>query len=479
MVGDSLRDDVEGARALGMRAVLVDREDRYPHVPERLRDLSGLAGALGLSAARIDGARREPEPVHLRAVQVHEQQRVSVDDLDDLVADAHDRRSGPYSFEIASAGSLTRSPFAVRHRGSAEREVGVDAAAAELHADPLRGERGEGVVPGRRRAVVADAVPPAPAALDLRCGQAEREAAERLRPRRPRRAWEAAGAPAAAGAARAQARTSRTAAPARMRNRYHERIPFGACICAPSSTSRRRVPATSSAADRTRSSRSSIPHVELVDAYLATAAELQRTITAVLETHVQADHVSGLPALVAATGATAYLPARGHGGLPARGARRRRRAGCSATRSSAPSATPGHAPAHNAYVVADLRRGTDEPWLVFTGDSLARRGRRPARPPRLGRARRRRISRGCSTRRSRSCSSCRTQSSSIRATTRARSARAGSRDTRSRRSASSGGTTTRCRPRDVDAFVAPILRDQPDAPPDQAAIVAANRAGVG
>src|SRR5581483_8865967 len=33
-------------------------------------------------------------------------------------------------------------------------------------------------------------------------------------------------------------------------------------------------------------------------------------------------------------------------------------------------ATPGHAPAHHAYVVADLRRGTGEPWLVFTGDSL-------------------------------------------------------------------------------------------------------------
>jgi glyoxylase-like metal-dependent hydrolase (beta-lactamase superfamily II) len=33
-------------------------------------------------------------------------------------------------------------------------------------------------------------------------------------------------------------------------------------------------------------------------------------------------------------------------------------------------ATPGHAPAHNAYVVSDLRRETDEPWLVFTGDSL-------------------------------------------------------------------------------------------------------------
>jgi glyoxylase-like metal-dependent hydrolase (beta-lactamase superfamily II) len=32
-------------------------------------------------------------------------------------------------------------------------------------------------------------------------------------------------------------------------------------------------------------------------------------------------------------------------------------------------ATPGHAPAHAAYVVADRRR-SEEPWLVFTGDSL-------------------------------------------------------------------------------------------------------------
>jgi len=33
-------------------------------------------------------------------------------------------------------------------------------------------------------------------------------------------------------------------------------------------------------------------------------------------------------------------------------------------------ATPGHAPAHHAYVVADRRRGDEEPWLTFTGDSL-------------------------------------------------------------------------------------------------------------
>ena len=48
MVGDSLEDDVEGARALGMRAFLVDRENRYPNVEGRLPDLYALPAALGL-----------------------------------------------------------------------------------------------------------------------------------------------------------------------------------------------------------------------------------------------------------------------------------------------------------------------------------------------------------------------------------------------------------------------------------------------
>ena len=51
MVGDSLEDDVEGARALGMRALLVDREGRYPDVPDALRDLYGVPAALGLRRA--------------------------------------------------------------------------------------------------------------------------------------------------------------------------------------------------------------------------------------------------------------------------------------------------------------------------------------------------------------------------------------------------------------------------------------------
>ena len=43
------------------------------------------------------------------------------------------------------------------------------------------------------------------------------------------------------------------------------------------------------------------PHADLVDDYLATAAALGAPIVAVFETHVQADHVSGLPALVERT----------------------------------------------------------------------------------------------------------------------------------------------------------------------------------
>jgi len=111
------------------------------------------------------------------------------------------------------------------------------------------------------------------------------------------------------------------------------------------------------------------PHEALVDRYLAEAERVGAPIVAVFETHVQADHVSGLPALAEATGATPYLPAGAlvefeHAEL-ADGAQ----VELGNTRVRA-LATAGHAPAHAAYVVSDLRRETDEPWLVFTGDSL-------------------------------------------------------------------------------------------------------------
>jgi hydroxyacylglutathione hydrolase len=110
-------------------------------------------------------------------------------------------------------------------------------------------------------------------------------------------------------------------------------------------------------------------HADLVDGYLAAAAAIGSSITAVFETHVQADHVSGLPALVARTGATAYLPAGSQVEFEhvALGDGETVELGNTIVTAIA---TPGHAPAHHAYTVADRRRGDEQPWLLFSGDSL-------------------------------------------------------------------------------------------------------------
>jgi glyoxylase-like metal-dependent hydrolase (beta-lactamase superfamily II) len=110
------------------------------------------------------------------------------------------------------------------------------------------------------------------------------------------------------------------------------------------------------------------PHIDLVDDYIALAEAQGVPIVAVLETHVQADHVSGLAELVARTGATAYLPegagvAFEHHVLADGDVVRLGNTEIEAV------ATPGHALAHHAYLVTDHRR-SDEPWLVLTGDAL-------------------------------------------------------------------------------------------------------------
>jgi len=110
------------------------------------------------------------------------------------------------------------------------------------------------------------------------------------------------------------------------------------------------------------------PPLELIHDYIALAEAQGIPIVAVLETHLQADHVSGLPALVERTGATPYLPA-----------------GAGVEFEHVPLAdgevvplgntelqafaTPGHAAVHHAYVVTDRTRG-DEPWMVLSGDAL-------------------------------------------------------------------------------------------------------------
>src|SRR3954453_21024643 len=110
------------------------------------------------------------------------------------------------------------------------------------------------------------------------------------------------------------------------------------------------------------------PHVDLVDEYVAAAAAQGIPIVAVLETHVQADHVSGLPALVERTGATAYLPAGAGVEFPHEPLTDGEVVELGNTTIEA-IATPGHALAHHAYLVTDHTR-SDEPWLVLTGDAL-------------------------------------------------------------------------------------------------------------
>jgi hydroxyacylglutathione hydrolase len=111
------------------------------------------------------------------------------------------------------------------------------------------------------------------------------------------------------------------------------------------------------------------PHVDLVERYVDAAERAGSPIVAVFETHVQADHVSGLPGLVERTGATAYLPANAGVAFPHVALEDSQRVELGNTIATA-LATPGHAPAHSAFVVADRRRGSEEPWAVFTGDSL-------------------------------------------------------------------------------------------------------------
>jgi putative hydrolase of the HAD superfamily len=48
MVGDSYEDDIEGARALGIRAILLDRDGLRPEAQDRIDTLLALPAALGL-----------------------------------------------------------------------------------------------------------------------------------------------------------------------------------------------------------------------------------------------------------------------------------------------------------------------------------------------------------------------------------------------------------------------------------------------
>ena len=110
------------------------------------------------------------------------------------------------------------------------------------------------------------------------------------------------------------------------------------------------------------------PHAARVDDYLTVAQAADTPIVAIIETHIQADHLSGTPELAVRTGAAIYLHASAavdfpHGDL---------QDGQVLTLGNdylRVLHTPGHSPDSLCLLVGDRVRGED-PWFVLTGDTL-------------------------------------------------------------------------------------------------------------
>jgi hydroxyacylglutathione hydrolase len=105
-----------------------------------------------------------------------------------------------------------------------------------------------------------------------------------------------------------------------------------------------------------------------VDPYLAWAAERGLRVTAILETHVHADFVSGARELAAATGAPVYAGRLGATEFPHVPLDDGDEIAVGRVKLRA-FWTPGHTPEHVSYLLIDPARGP-EPLALFSGDLL-------------------------------------------------------------------------------------------------------------
>ena len=110
------------------------------------------------------------------------------------------------------------------------------------------------------------------------------------------------------------------------------------------------------------------PHLDLLDAYVEAAEQAGSPIVEVYDTHVHADHPSGGRELAQRTGARLRLPEGAPVTFAHEPLREGERIALGNTRVDVMS-TPGHAWAHACLLATDTTRGED-PWLVFTGDTL-------------------------------------------------------------------------------------------------------------
>jgi hydroxyacylglutathione hydrolase len=105
-----------------------------------------------------------------------------------------------------------------------------------------------------------------------------------------------------------------------------------------------------------------------IDAYVGWAQERGLRISAILETHVHADFVSGARELAAATGATVYASRLGYSDFPHVALDDGDEVAVGALRLRA-LWTPGHTPEHLAYLLFDPAQG-DAPVALYSGDVL-------------------------------------------------------------------------------------------------------------
>ncbi len=105
-----------------------------------------------------------------------------------------------------------------------------------------------------------------------------------------------------------------------------------------------------------------------IEPYLEAAAQKSMRITHIVETHVQADHVSGARRLASATGAPVFLHESAGVRFPHVEVADGEEHDLGNVRLTILH-TPGHTPEGVSILVADRTRGP-EPWFVLTGDTL-------------------------------------------------------------------------------------------------------------
>src|SRR2546423_6018243 len=110
------------------------------------------------------------------------------------------------------------------------------------------------------------------------------------------------------------------------------------------------------------------PRLDMVDDILELAAAKGMRVTAIVETHNHADHISGHGEIARRTGASIYIHELAEAGYPHQKLRDGDELDFGVAKLRVMH-TPGHRPEHIALAVADTSR-SEEPWLVLTGDSL-------------------------------------------------------------------------------------------------------------